>query len=658
VPNLTQAAVAGPDTRAAGTARVLVASNRGPVAFSLSETGALLARRGSGGLVSGMQEVIRDAAATATAGGAGTVGALDEAATGADSPSGIVWVCAALSDADRRAARESPEGRLDHARFDTGGAAVRMLDVDRVVFDRAYNGVANRTLWFVLHLLFAPAVEPSFGAMFWRDWEAYEAYNAMFADALAAEAAPGAAVLIQDYHLTLTPGLLRRLRPDLRISHFTHTPWAPPDYFRILPDRVSRAVIGGMLGADRLGFLTARWATAFRDCARALFGADIEIDDRLQTANGLKVADALALGAGLEIETQFPTTDGPPIGNALPIGNGLPARNGLPGLPVADGLRIGDGLEIADGLEVAGGAEIGGALEVGGGRRTDGLPIVEQRGAPAVEDDVPTGHGGDVAAAAAGPSATLAYGGRLVRIGIHPLGVDAVALRARSAASDVVARAAELRELVGDRRLIVRIDRTELSKNIVRGLDAYRELLRNHPVWRGRVTHLVCAYPSRHDLPEYREYTAAVQRIATEIDDEFATDGWLPLRLEVTDDYPRSLAALTLADVLVVNPIRDGMNLVAKEGPTVSHRDVALVLSREAGAYAELAADALVVNPYDVAETAVALDAALRMPAAERRRRARRLAALAARLPPGDWFRQQLAALPAAPDVPEPLAAR
>ena len=564
VPFLTQAVAAGPDPAAAGAARVLVASNRGPVAFSLSDTGTLTARRGSGGLVSGMQEVIREAAEAGEAADSGDVGP-------GEPPSGIVWVCAALSDADRHATRLAPDGRLDRAGFDTAGAAIRMLDVDRVVFDRAYNGVANRTLWFVLHLLFAPASEPSFGAAFWRDWEAYEAYNAMFADALALEAAQGAAVLIQDYHLMLVPGLLRKLRPDLRISHFTHTPWAPPDYFRILPDRVSRAVIGGMLGADRLGFLTARWATAFRDCARVLLGDGVDID-------------RLDLGPG-----------------------------GL----------TGEGPE----------GEAGHRTAVITMPRPVGWPMEERASGTA-------GRAGDDRAD---------QPGHQVRIGVHPLGVDAAALRARAGAADVVARAAELREEVGDRRLIVRVDRTELSKNIVRGLEAYRELLRTHPDWHGKVMHLVCAYPSRHDLPEYREYTAAAQRVATEIEDEFATDGWLPLRLEVTDDYPRSLAALTLADVLVVNPIRDGMNLIAKEGPTVSDRDVVLILSQEAGAYAELGADALVVNPYDVTQTAQAMDTALRMPPAERRRRAARIAALAARLPPGDWFRQQLAALPAPP---------
>ena len=163
------------------------------------------------------------------------------------------------------------------------------------------------------------------------------------------------------------------------------------------------------------------------------------------------------------------------------------------------------------------------------------------------------------------------------------------------------------------------MDRTELSKNIVRGLAAYRELLVTHPQWRGKVTHLAFAYPSRHDLPEYREYTASVQRLAAEINDEFGTEDWDPLILQVNDDYARSLAAYRLADVLLVNPIRDGMNLVAKEGPILSDRGCALVLSREAGAAAELGADALLVNPYDITATAEALHEALIMPDAERR---------------------------------------
>jgi trehalose 6-phosphate synthase len=195
------------------------------------------------------------------------------------------------------------------------------------------------------------------------------------------------------------------------------------------------------------------------------------------------------------------------------------------------------------------------------------------------------------------------------------------------------------------RKLIVRVDRTELSKNIVRGLEAYRELLRTYPQWRGKVVHLAFAYPSRHDLPEYREYTGAVQRLARHIDDEFGEPGWNPLILEVNDDYARSLAACRIADVMLVNPIRDGMNLVAKEGPILSDRGCALVLSTEAGAAADLGANALMVNPFDVSQTAQALHEALAMDDGERTRRSAALAEAAMSMPPRRWFADQLAAL-------------
>ncbi len=164
--------------------------------------------------------------------------------------------------------------------------------------------------------------------------------------------------------------------------------------------------------------------------------------------------------------------------------------------------------------------------------------------------------------------------------------------------------------------------------------------------------HLAFAYPSRSSLAEYRAYTDQVRRLALEITEEFGTADWDPLILEVKDDYPRSLAACALADVLLVNPIRDGMNLVAQEGPVLSERGCALVLSREAGAAATLAADALLVNPFDVTETAEALHEALAMPDAERRRRSAALAATAAADPPARWLGGQLASL--GPDRPAP----
>jgi trehalose 6-phosphate synthase len=468
--------------------QVLVASNRGPVSFSVADDGALSMRRGGGGLVSALAELDGD----------------------------ILWVCATLSDADRAAARRSPEGRLDVP----GIGAVRMLDIPPGTFHRAYNAVANSTLWFVHHMLYDTPNKPHFDARSRRDWQSYEAYNAAFADALAQDAAHGAKIAVQDYHLTLVPTLLRERRPDVKITHFSHTPWAPPEYYRLLPDDIGRQVLEGILGADHAGFQTDRWAEAFLDCCAAILRAGVDREAR-----------------------------------------------------------------------------------------------------------------------------TVTHRGHVTHVGVHGIGVDGDALRARAAQPDVTARAASLREQVGDRRLIVRIDRTELSKNIVRGLAAYRELLTKHHEWHGRVVHLAFAYPSRHDLPEYREYTAAVQRMAAEISDEFGNGTWDPLILQVNDDYPRSLAAYGMADVLLVNPIRDGMNLVAKEGPALSKNGCALVLSDEAGAADEMADDAIMVNPFDVSQTAEALHQALLMPPDERVERCKRLASAATALPPQRWFADQLTAL-------------
>jgi trehalose 6-phosphate synthase len=233
----------------------------------------------------------------------------------------------------------------------------------------------------------------------------------------------------------------------------------------------------------------------------------------------------------------------------------------------------------------------------------------------------------------------------VTEVAVHPLGVDVEELRTRAAQDDVRQQARLMAEVTQGRQLIVRVDRTELSKNIVRGLAAYRELLVTHPEWHGRVTHLAFAYPSRSDLAEYRSYTARVSELAAEINAEFRTPEWEPLILEVRDDYPRSLAACGIADVLLVNPIRDGMNLVAEEGPILSERGCALVLSREAGAAALIGEAALIVNPYDVSSTARALHAGLIMSAAERQQRSATIAAAAAGRAPRRWLAEQVEAL-------------
>lgn len=443
-------------------------------------------RRGSGGLVSGMQAAL------------------------ASTPD-AVWVCAAMNDRERVLARLTPQGRLSELEFVAealhGDFDVRMLPIDAQTFRGAYNGVANSTLWFVLHMLYDLPKAPNFDAAWRRQWAAYVRYNQAFAQALADEAAPNARVMVQDYHLFLVPRMLRTLRPDVRIGHFTHTPWVSPDYFSMLPDDVAHAVVDGLLGADVVGFHTERWASLFTETCRSLLG-----------------------------------------------------------------------------------------------REPDGVHV-------------------------------------------FPLGTDPDEMLRAGSRRDVESALKALNAEVGDLKVIGRVDRTELSKNVWRGLLAYRELLRRYPQWRGAVVHAVYNNPSREDLPAYREYTASIERLAAEIDDEFATDDWTPVVLEIADDYPAALAALRRSDVVFVNSVRDGMNLVVLEGLVLSEHHPAVVLSRETGAAEVLGADALVVNPYDITATADALHAALTMPEAERAGRADRMRAAAVALPPIAWFQAQLDAL-------------
>lgn len=450
----------------------VIVSNRGPLSFR-SEAGGLVATRGAGGLVSGLAPLV--------------VG------------SSTVWVAAALSDGDREAAASGG--------IEAEGFRVRTLALDPHDQLLAYDVVCNATLWFLHHELFALAREPVFDRSWWEAWDAYRRVNHAFAEAVADSAPPGATVLVQDYHLTLTAAPLRARRPDLRLVHFSHTPFAGPDAFGVLPPAAGRELLEGMAAHDACGFHTPRWADAFRACCTLLLGRD----------SPRVFVSALA-----------------------------PDRDDL----------------------------------------------------------------------------------------------DAVA---SSAACEQAV--AELDAELGDRLLVSRVDRIELSKNLVRGFLAFDALLEAHPELRERVVLAACAYPSREGLASYGEYRRDVEAAVAAVNDRWGTAGWTPVRYDDSDDFPRSVAALRRADVLLVNPIRDGLNLVAKEGPIVNDRDAVLLLSPEAGAWHELGSSAIEVHPYDIVQTAEALHRGLTMGAAERRARAATARAVAAGRTPADWLADQLAAV-------------
>jgi trehalose 6-phosphate synthase len=232
--------------------------------------------------------------------------------------------------------------------------------------------------------------------------------------------------------------------------------------------------------------------------------------------------------------------------------------------------------------------------------------------------------------------------GREVVARIHPISVDAAAMRASAATAEVRELRHELNRWRGNARLILRVDRLELTKNIVRGFQAYELFLRANPSWLGRVRFLALLSPSRMELPEYREYTEACLAEADRINGELGQEGWEPIELRLKDDYLGAVAAYGLYDVLLVNPVIDGMNLVAMEGPLLNRRHGVLVLSRNAGAYGRLGRYALPVNPFDLREMSDAIGTALEMPEDERARRARGLSRLVLANPPSRWVGGQL----------------
>ncbi|MCZ7535313.1 MAG: trehalose-6-phosphate synthase [Acidimicrobiia bacterium] len=404
-----------------------------------------------------------------------------------------VWVAAAIGAGDRAALRAG--------KARAPGIEVRLLDIDEHLHRLHYDIVSNSVLWFLHHGIFDLVRRPLFDPAFREAWDAYAAVNEVFAAAVCEAAHDGDVVLVQDYQLALVPSMVRRVRPDLQVLHFTHTPFCGPGGIRVLPDDVAAAICGSM-GGGPSGFHTPRWAAAYRASVREV------------------------LGGGAASHSPFASSLGP-----------------------------------------------------------DRAALEEVAASPA-------------------------------------------AAEARRSLDD----------LVGDRALIVRTDRVEPSKNLVRGFLAYDLLLKERADLRGRVVFVAMVYASRQRLAEYVEYANEVEEAVSTVNERWGTRDWQPIVLDDRDDFARSVAGLQRYDALLVNPLIDGLNLVAKEGPLLNERDGVLCLSRGAGAFDELGDAAREVHPYDLEQTARSLAAALDEPAAERAARARRLRELAGARTPVMWL--------------------
>jgi trehalose 6-phosphate synthase len=479
--------------------KLIVVSNRGPVSFDRDPDGERVARRGGGGLVTALRSLV----------------AMHD----------VTWIASAMTDEDRAVAEQAGGAAIDETARDGSAYRLKLVVHEPTAYDWFYNVVANPTLWFLQHYLWNLAQAPNVDRGLHHAWEeGYVAVNAGFADAVVdeLEAEPGSPVFFHDYHLYLAPRFVRTRVPDAALSHFVHVPWPEPDYWRVLPEAIRRALHDGLLANDVVGFHTDRWRRSFLRSCVDIVGAE---------------------------------------GNFL-----------------------------------------------------DG---------------------------------TADYDGRRVRATSRPISVDPAEFD-ELAASDAVRERED--ELVASRpeRLILRVDRTDPSKNVVRGFRAFERFLTDHPEYHRRVAMLALLDPSRQDIPEYAEYLGAIQRTARIVNDRFQGEGWTPIDLRIADDFLASVAAYKQYDVLLVNAIFDGLNLVAKEAPLVNERDGVLILSENAGAHEELSDWAVTVNPFDIAGQADAIHAALEMPVEERAARCRAIRAHIREHDLAEWVEGQLADLDAA----------
>ncbi|MFC6020503.1 trehalose-6-phosphate synthase [Plantactinospora solaniradicis] len=408
---------------------LVVVANRLPVDDSVAPDGACEWRRSPGGLVSALHPLLQHTPAT-WVGWAGGTG-----------PAPM------LADIDGVRMHSVPLARDD-------------------VRDH-YEGFANATLWPLYH----DSVEQPVYHRRW--WEAYQRVNQRFAEAAAEAAEPEALVWVQDYHLQLVPGLLRAIRPDLRIGFFLHVPFPPPELFMQLPRRAE--LLLGMLGADLVGFQRAQAAHNFAQLATKVL--------------------------------QLPATD----------------------------------------------------------RR-------------------------------------IAVGERVVRIGAFPVSIDMTEMEALARRPDVTQRATRIRRDLGDpQHVILSVDRMDYTKGIEQRLKAYSELLATGHVKVRDTVMVQVAVPSRERVEQYQILRERVEREVGRINGEFGRVGE-PAIHYLTQPFDRAeLAALyRAADIMAVTPLRDGMNLVAKEYVAARVDDGgALLLSEFAGAAAEFP-QAFLVNPHDL----------------------------------------------------------
>ena len=506
--------------------RLIIASNRGPIEHTLDKNGKMKTRRGAGGMVTALQPAARYAP-----------------------PGSFTWIAVAMTDADRMVAEKQQaawkEGHraLPHESIASANGHQRRTKPDKQerepsmryvlvppeVYERHYERISNRILWFLQHYLWNTAEEPTFTAQTYKEWEqGYKQANEAIAEAVCEEIQRDSSpvlVMFQDYHLYLTPGAVRDgLRREHReenviLQHFIHIPWPALRYWQLLPHPMLHAIYQSLLANDIVGFQTS-W----------------------DLSNFLTAVSELLPEAQITYDKQ-------------------------------------------------------------GGQ--------------------------------------IRWQGHTTMARAYPISIDTHEVR-EEAARGARRYQTEVHRLLGE-PTIVRVDRAEPTKNIVRGFQAFERVLQRRPDLVGKIKFLAFLVPSREGLPIYRRYQREIRHIIQRINTNYEREGWKPIEAFFENNRARAMEAMRHYDVLLVNAVIDGMNLVAKEGPTINQQDGVVILSETTGAARQLSEACLTVVPTDVEETTEALIRAMEMPADERRQRAAWLRESVEHASLEAWLKEQFA---------------
>ncbi|MSQ12324.1 MAG: trehalose-6-phosphate synthase [Dehalococcoidia bacterium] len=426
------------------------------------------------------------------------------------------WVASAMGEGDRLTV-EQAGGAGVRPPLPNFHANVRFVVTPRRAYHKFYNILCNPLLWFLQHYMWSPPYTPNIDATVHDAWDTgYAVVNQIFAEAVVAQARelPQAPlVMFHDYHLYLTPGLVRKQVPEAFLHYLLHIPWPAPQLWQLLPPRMRTAICQSLCACDIVGF-----------------------QSRMDIHNFLACCESFVPGARVDFRAQTVETDG---------------------------------------------------------------HVTTVRSYP-LSIDI----------------------GEVQQIANSP--------RAKEYEQRLAAQCAE--------KTIVRVDRAEPNKNIVRGFQAYQLMLEHHPELKGRVKFMAFLVPSRTHIKQYERYLTEISDVVQRINTSLGTPDWQPVMASYENNYVQAIAGLKMCDVFLVNPVSDGMSLVAKEGPVVNTKDAVLVLSDSSPAYEQLKEAALGVAPADLEGTAEALYQAITMPSEERAQRATTLRALVEQEDSARWL--------------------